>query len=81
MRIANRALSWRTNWGPPNGYGQQIYHPPLGGSTDTPEEGVCCPWGCCTGHYVGTENAVRGTLDRLGSYKRRTTIAKMRGAG
>ena len=38
---------------------------PLGGSTDTPEEGVCCPRGICTCHYVGTENDVRRTLYQI----------------
>ena len=48
--------------GAPNGYGWQWKRCPIGGSTDTPEEGVAIRGAYCTSNYVGTED-VRETLD------------------
>ena len=39
-----------------------MHIPPIGGFTDTPEEGVAIRGAYCTSNYVGTEN-VRETLD------------------
>ena len=62
IRGAKPSCKTANQKGPPNGYGQLSWKSPLGGYTDTPEEGVALRGARVTLCYISAE-VVRETLN------------------